>query len=618
MTAFFQNKRLVSILFLLFLAVFLSGCASGGLLDRLTGGGEEGELGGAPVFSDTGGVPYTTQLHGMEKEGLREILRGSSQLIALEERLPRSLGALRRRADEDAERLKTALKSEGYYDGAVDITVTGKSEPAMVDIVVEPGSVYTLADFDIDYGGQVPDERPALSDLGIRLEKPARAPEILGAEASLLRFLERHGHPLANIEDRSAIINREEKTMRVRLRVAAGAEAAFGETGIEGAPDVKEDYKRALVTWEEGAVYDEEAVEATRRSFASTGLFSSIGIEKGDAVGADGKLPMNVKLSEAPPRSIGFGAKYSTSEGAGADASWEHRNLFGRNEKLRASLTVSELEQSLGFLFKKPRFLEPGQELTAEATLKNRNTEAFDEQGLTADIGIERPWRENWRLSAGVIGEYTYLKDEFSGTTFQLFGLPLTASRDTSDNALNPTEGTRLTFNVTPYAGTGSGALAFTKLSATGSAYHALDEEKRYVLAGQVRAGAILGEETDQIPANKRFYSGGGGSVRGFEYQSAGPLDAQNDPLGGRSLFEVKSELRIKATESIGVVPFVDGGSAFDSAYPDFQEKLRWAAGLGLRYFTDFGPIRLDVAVPLNKRDFDDDFQFYISIGQAF
>lgn len=618
MTAFLKTKRLISILSLLFLAVFLSGCASGGLLDRLTGGGEEGELGGAPVFSDAGGVSYTAQLHGVEKDALREILRGSSQLIALEDRLPRSLGALRRRADEDVERLKTALKSEGYYDGAVDITVTGKSEPATVDIVVEPGPAYTLAAFDIEYVEEQPAEPPALSDIGVNLERPARAPEILGAEASLLRFLERHGHPLAKVEGRSAIINREEKTMRVRLKVDAGAKAAFGETGIEGAPDVKEDYKRALVTWEEGAVYDEEAVEATRRAFAATGLFSSIGIEKGDQVGADGKLPMNVQLSEAPPRSVGFGAKYSTSEGAGADASWEHRNLFGRNERLRASLTVSELEQSLGFLFKKPRFLDPGQELTAEATLKNRNTEAFDEQGLTAGIGIERPWRENWRLSAGIVGEYTYLKDEFSGTTFQLFGLPLTASRDTSDNALNPTQGTRLTFNVTPYAGTGSGALAFTKLSATGSAYHALDEERRYVLAGQVRAGAILGEETDQIPANKRFYSGGGGSVRGFEYQSAGPLDAQNDPLGGRSLFEVKSELRIKATESIGVVPFVDGGSAFDAAYPDFQEDLRWAAGLGLRYFTDFGPIRLDVAVPLNKRDFDDDFQFYISIGQAF
>ncbi len=159
----------------------------------------------------------------------------------------------------------------------------------------------------------------------------------------------------------------------------------------------------------------------------------------------------------------------------------------------------------------------------------------------------------------------------------------------------------------------------FFTTTAGGSAYYALDSDSRFVLAGRTKIGSAIGEPTDKIPANKRFYAGGGGSIRGYDFQSVGPLDADNDPLGGRSLLEVGAELRIRATESIGLVPFVDGGTVYDSPYPDFEEAFRWAAGVGVRYFTGFGPIRLDIALPLDKRkDVDDDFQLYISFGQAF
>ena len=127
-----------------------------------------------------------------------------------------------------------------------------------------------------------------------------------------------------------------------------------------------------------------------------------------------------------------------------------------------------------------------------------------------------------------------------------------------------------------------------------------------------------MGESTEDLPANKRFYAGGGGSVRGYEFQTVGPLDDDDDPLGGRSLVEVSAEVRTRVTDEIGLVPFVDGGTVFDTAYPDFDETLRWAAGIGLRYFTAVGPVRVDFAFPLNGRDDDDAFQFYVSFGQAF
>jgi translocation and assembly module TamA len=230
---------------------------------------------------------------------------------------------------------------------------------------------------------------------------------------------------------------------------------------------------------------------------------------------------------------------------------------------------------------------------------------------------------ENWRVSAGTSFAYEIVDEKADNgegkRRFQLFGLPLTAVRDDTNDALDPTEGTRLQLSLTPTTGVGDESLLFLTAIAGGSAYYAIDEEERFVLAGRARVGTILAEDTDALPASRRFYAGGGGSIRGYEYQLVGPLDNDEEPFGGTSLVEIGAEVRVRVTEEIGVVPFIDGGTVYDDPIPNGDETLRWAAGLGLRYFTGFGPIRLDVAFPLNPRDgVDEAFQFYVSFGQAF
>jgi translocation and assembly module TamA len=225
---------------------------------------------------------------------------------------------------------------------------------------------------------------------------------------------------------------------------------------------------------------------------------------------------------------------------------------------------------------------------------------------------------EHWRVSAGVAPDYSDVKDDDGEKQILMIGVPLGASRDTTDDRLNPTRGTRLNLDVTPYSGSGDTTVLFLSSIAGGSAYHALDADGRFVLAGRARVGSLVGERTTSLPANKRLYAGGGGSIRGYKFQFVGPLDDNNDPLGGRSLVELSAEMRTRITDRIGLVPFVDGGTVFDAVYPDFDETLRWAAGLGLRYFTGVGPVRVDFAFPLNPRRRDDTFQFYVSFGQAF
>jgi translocation and assembly module TamA len=423
---------------------------------------------------------------------------------------------------------------------------------------------------------------------------------------------------LAKVLDRKTVIHHDVTTMTVSLAVDAGPFARFGDTTVEGLVGVEEDYLRRLLAWSEGEPYDRDKVQKSRKALSDTGLFATVQITPGTAIDPDGQLPMTVTVEEGKHRSIGFGAGYSTGEGLEGDVFWEHRNLFGRNEDLRLGLKAAEIEQTLSAAFRKPAFLLPNQTLLVNGGVTTRNTDAFDEQSANVFGGLERRWRKNWRVTGGLSGEYSILNDDDGEDTFQIFGVPLTATRDTRDDLLNPTRGTRLAMALTPYTGRGDKNLFFGVATVDASAYYAVDEEERFVLAGRAKLGMLAGENTESVPANKRFYAGGGGSIRGFEFQSVGPLDTDNDPLGGRSLLELNAEVRIRITDAFGVVPFVDAGTVFDFSYPGFEETLRIAGGLGFRYFTGIGPLRLDFAVPINKRDRDDAFQFYVSLGQAF
>ena len=281
-------------------------------------------------------------------------------------------------------------------------------------------------------------------------------------------------------------------------------------------------------------------------------------------------------------------------------------------------MTASEIEQSLEASLRKPTYPGRRQALLFNGALSNEETDAFDEKSASAYAGIESRYLDDWLMTAGLAPEFSDVEEMGDEEKFLLLGLPITGTRDLRDDRLNPTRGTRLHLEVTPYKGLDHGSPDWITGTASGSGYLALDEARRFVLANRAKVGVLFGASNQDLPGSKRFYAGGGGSIRGYEFQSVGDLDQFDDPIGGRSVIEVSSEVRVRATERLGVVPFVDGGTVYRSTTPDFSNTFRWAAGLGLRYFTGFGPIRLDIAFPINKRDSDDDFQFYISFGQAF
>ena len=426
------------------------------------------------------------------------------------------------------------------------------------------------------------------------------------------------GYPFARVVDRKSVINRDTKTMSVVLRVDAGAPARFGPVTISGLEQLDPVYVRRLLTWEQGETYDSRKIEEVRRRLSQTRIFASIGIQPDTELDDQDELPITINLAEGPPRTIGFGVNYSTDVGPGGSVFWEHRNIFGQGESLRFTITGSEIEQSLEASVRKPTYPGRKQALIFNVELSNEETDAFDARTASALAAIESRYLEDWLMTAGLAPEFSDVEEMGDKEKFLLLGLPITGTQDRRNDRLNPTRGTRLNLTLTPYLGLGDDNPDWITGTAEGSGYLAVDEDRRFVLANRAKVGFIFGADNEDLPASKRFYAGGGGSIRGYEFQSVGDLDRFNDPIGGRSVIEVSSEFRMRVTEQIGVVPFVDGGTVYQEAYPDFSNTFRWAAGLGLRYFTGFGPVRLDVAFPIHKRDSDDTYQFYISFGQAF
>jgi translocation and assembly module TamA len=566
-------------------------------------------------------VPYTVELVGAP-EGIKDQLEAASRLVELEDKPPASEAALRRRADDDLERLKPVVNGAGYWGATLGAEMTpaaAEGGKAKVVVTIEQGPLYTLQSVAfVDPEGGAP---PVLSDktpeaVGLELGKPARSAPVLAAEPRLAALLARNGYPWAKVAGRKVVVDRGTHTMAVTYTVDAGAKATFGAATIEGLDRLDSDWVERRIDWHEGDAYDATRVETTRKTLAESGLFSSIRVAPGPAPAPDGSAPMTIALVERRPRSIGAGIQYNSSEGFGARAFWEHRNLFGYAESLRGTIDLAQDRLGGKLDFRRPDTLGRDADYVATFELAQESPPAYDVQKLRFFNGIEQ------RLSPTLTGGYGFdverlIFDESNRNgTYTLVGLPAFLRRDTTDNLLDPTTGTRASLTVTPWTSIAGPDVTFLSARATASAYRALDEKKRFILAGFGAVGTIFGPSRDSIPPDKRLYAGGGGSVRGYGFQMLGPLDADGDPLGGKGSLEAGIELRVKITETIGIAPFLEMGMVNEDSAP--FDRAFFGTGLGLRYFTPIGPVRLDIGVPLNRRSADDAFQIYISLGQAF
>jgi translocation and assembly module TamA len=567
---------------------------------------------------------YRAEITGAEDSDLADLLDKVSELKTLEDKLPASEEALRRRADRDLGRLADAAHSLGYWDADFSYDIDTAADPAKVAVTVRPGPLYHVASVKVlGPGGQplaIPEDEKKLP---LKPGDPARTAPVVANETALLTALGDSGHPFAKVESRRVEIDRDTQTMDVTYTLDPGPVMRFGPPAIVGLERLNPAYVEGRMRWQRGGVYDASKVDETRRALIETGLFSTVQITPAADPEHPGEARMTIDATERLHRTIGAGLAYNTSQGIGARAFWENRNLFGNAEFLRLSAEVGQQIDAFRANFRRPDFLAIDQDFLATAEIANDTPVAYHSRRAIATAGLER------RVDRWLTGGLSFLVQKANVTQlanvaglgtqrYELVGLPAYIKLDRTDNLLNPTTGYRGQLGVTPARTFSGSRLTFVTNLLSGSTYWPLGSEQQTILAGKLALASLDGAPLAQLPADQRIYAGGGGSIRPYGWQLAGPLAPNKDPIGGKSSLVLNLEARIKITETIGIVPFVDAGSYYESPVPQVGRTLLYGVGLGARYYTAFGPLRLDLATPLHKRSADSPIQVYISLGQAF
>jgi translocation and assembly module TamA len=397
----------------------------------------------------------------------------------------------------------------------------------------------------------------------------------------------------------------------------------FGAIRIEGKKLFSVKHLGRIARFRPGDPYDSAMVDDFRRALIQTGLVSSVELKPVPVQQPD-TVDLVVKLERAPPRTIAGEIGYGTGEGFRAELSWTHRNLIKPEGAVTFRGVAGTREQLAGASLRRSNFKSRDQALTAQIVASHTRRDAYDARTFTLAGGVERQtniiWQKKWTWSYGAELTASDERDVIVSTgqprrrTFFIGALPTSLSYDGSNDLLDPTRGFRLSGRVSPEASLQGSVFGYVKAQIDGSAYFPVTDHAS--VAGRVRFGSIAGASRDRIAPSRRFYAGGGGSVRGYGYQKIGPVDVNGDPVGGRSLAEFSIEARVRFG-AFGVVPFFDGGNVYSGALPKMT-GLRYGAGIGVRYHTSFGPIRVDVGTPINPRKGDARVAVYVSLGQAF
>jgi len=589
--------------------------------------------------------PYTLEIvvSGGDDD-LADVVRRTSALARDEARPPPGTAGLIARARGDYGRIVAALYTQGYYGGAVAITIgsmpaetlrpdTDLPDPVAVSVSVDPGPLFSFGAVRIEGMPTEPmteedEDALKLEDWELTRGAVARSGAVLDAEGRLVEVWRQRGHPQARVVARDVVADHRTLSVDVTLIVEPGPSARFGEVQVTGTERVDPAYVRWMTGIEPGEEYDPDTLRRARLRLQELGVFASVSVAEADSVGDDGLLPIAFNLSERKRHLIGGGVSYSTIDGATLEGYWMHRNLFGHAESLRFDASVSrifadgfgtdlsDLSYKLATTFRRPGVFTPDTDLTLKLAAEREFVDTYESTTFSGKAGAEHRFSENLKTSTAFNVEWADIDDAFGSNEYFIVSLPSTLDYDLRDNKLDPTEGLRGTLDMEPLADVLGGTVALAARSSL-SGYWSFSEDDRMVLAGRAAIGSIVGGSLSDIPATRRFFLGGGGSVRGYEYRSIGPVSG-GAVVGGLSFWEASAEFRFRATDRIGIVPFIDAGAAYEEPYFDFSEDIFIGAGLGLRYYTPLGPLRFDIAVPVHPELDFGEFAFYVGLGQAF
>lgn len=594
---------------------------------------------GETLATDAGELRYAVTVQGLAPLRLDDEFRGLSALW-LRRGEPANLAQINRRVTEDRDLIDILLRSIGHYGGTTRSEVTPPrrtGEQTIVNFEVEPGPLYRFSDVSIRPGPGTSDTAADLARLllGIEPGDPVIAAQVAELEDGLAGRLADAGYPFPQIGPPEIIIDHATRGATLSQSVSSGPLGRFGTTRIEGdTMGFTPRHLDILTRYRPGDTYDGALREDLRQALVQTGLFGGVSVRP-ELVGEpdeDGTqaVDMVATVEAGPLRTIAAAGGYNTGQGVRVEGSWTHRNFFPPEGALTGRVVAAEREQLLAGEIRRRNWRYRDQTLFLGASVSTEQQFAYRARTASLSASVTREsnlvWQKPLTFSLGAQLLATRQLDrslrtigEDPNATFFILAFPGSITLDGSDDLLDPKRGFRLTARVSPELTLREGRnFNYVRAQLDGSVYQPLG--KTTVLAARLHFGSIVGANRGRVAPSRRFYAGGGGSVRGFDFQRVGPKDPTGAPTGGNSLTEASLEARFRMKafgNEIGIVPFIDAGQVYQGTVPSF-DSLRIGAGLGLRYFTAFGPVRIDVATPVTREPGDPRVAFYVSIGQAF
>ncbi|KAA9008361.1 outer membrane protein assembly factor [Histidinibacterium aquaticum] len=562
-------------------------------------------------------------------ESLQEELRQASLIFALEEEEQPTAQDYVAAAQADYRRLQTALYNAGYYGGTVSIDIDGR-EAASIAPLGAPPSIQRIV-VQVDRGPQFTFGRAVVTPLAEGTEMPeafrsgerAFTAPIRRAVNAGLDGWRQQGRARAEVVGEDIVARHPQEELDVTVTLDPGPVLTFGPLIISGNEAVRTERIRQIAGLPTGQVYDPDEVETASNRLRRTDVFSSVVLREAEENGPNQTLPMLLDVAERQPRRFGFGVEVSSIDGLTASAFWLHRNLFGGAERFRVEGEVSQIGENLEAIdysltanFRRPATFGPDNDLFANLEFEDVQDDLIELRAVQAELGLSRLVTEDLTISGGVGYRYGEVVTELRDVTYQLLTLPLTLEFDRRDNELDAQNGYYADVTATPFLGlenADDGGRLYTDLRG----YRSFGADDRFTFAGRLQYGAIIGASADSAPQDFLFYSGGGGTVRGQEYQSLGVM-RDGAEVGGTSFLGAQLEARIGVRNNLEAVGFYDVGQVGSGEVPEPDDPYHAGAGLGIRYDTGIGPIRLDIATPVTGDDAYGSVQVYIGIGQAF
>lgn len=569
----------------------------------------------ASLFAAAPTADYKVAIKGVDDGAVEKEIKASCLTFTLRKSPPATIGQLQRRIDKDIPLIGKILESRGYYDGKVVADINRAKDPLRVLFKVDPRDQYRFGQIRLQFANNTD---PDLATISPRLRKNSRAVagRVFDEQQRILGLVQREGYPFPILARREVVLDRENHRVDLLLVFDPGSCSTYGGIEVEGLESLKPNYIQRQLPWKKGEKYDAKVVSDFENKLLSTGIFGTARVEPQPSQDGSNSIPVKITVTERALRTIRLGVNYS-DVGPGGKAIWEHRNLFGGGEHFETTLAYSPIALQANATLERPGFLDANQSLILGVGASRETPDAYDADKVTTSAIVKHDFNRHIMGGSGLAYKYSQVEQLQETEVYNYLIVPVLLDFDYRNDKLNPVSGGQLFINPNFYKELDNSD-SFLKTGIEARLYKMLWERPRLSGATRLTFGSINGVAVENIPADERYYAGGGGSIRGYEYQAVGP-QLDGTPVGGSQLLEFSVELRMQPGNKLGYAAFVDGGTVYNDLAEDADRTLRYGAGLGLRWFTGIGPLRVDFAFPLNpSSDQVERVQFYISLGQAF